>query len=184
MKKILFIASVLFLGFNGASFADEDMWVTLGYGYYIPEEGGKAPLGPVNLTIGGQVTDWVAIDFSIGYFWGFENKEKAGRIFTDIDSLPVRLHFMVQPSFDAGYFDILPYLGIGPAIAVNGTNFSNADFSYGFSAKAGLRFIENGFLFGIGAEYIYNHLDISYGGFKNKYNTSGISVGAEIGYAF
>ena len=66
MKKAL-IAVMFLMSFASYSYA-EDMWINLGYSYYLPEESSaKAPVGPVNLTIGGQVTDWVAIDFSIGY---------------------------------------------------------------------------------------------------------------------
>lgn len=188
MKKVLVIVMLCFsiAAFSKTSaFASEDMWISLGYNYYIPEKsGGKSPDGPVNMTIGGQITDWVALDFMIGYMWGLKEKDDLTKPATDIDSLPIRLHFMIHPWFDVNYFNIAPYIGIGPSIAVNGTDFANNNFSYGFSAKAGVRFEENGFLFGIGAEYIYNPLDVKSNGVTYKYNTSGFSVGGEIGFAF
>ncbi len=179
MKKALIVVMFL-MSFAGYSYA-EDMWINLGYSYYLPEESGaKAPMGPANLTIGGQVTDWVAIDFSIGYLWDLKPKQAD----TDINSMPIRLDFLIQPSFDTGMFDVLPYIGIGPQISANNTNYANNIFSYGFSAKAGVRFVENGFLFGIGAEYLYNPLEVEYNGIKNKYNASGIMFGGEIGVVF
>lgn len=187
MKKIFAVMLMcvsLIMASKLSAYASEDMWITAGYNYYIPEKsGGKSPDGPVNMTIGGQITDWVAIDFMIGYMWGLKEPANTNPV-TDIDSLPIRLHFMVHPWFDVSYFNIAPYIGVGPAVAVNGTDFANTNFSYGFSAKAGLRFEENGFLFGIGAEYIYNPIDIKYNGVTYKYNTSGFSVGGEIGFAF
>ncbi len=172
MKKALIVVMFL-MSFAGYSYAN-DMWINLGYSYYLPEESSaKAPLGPVNLTIGGQVTDWVAIDFSIGYLWDLKPHQAE----TDINIMPVRLNFLIQPCFDTGMFDVLPYIGIGPQISANNTDYANNIFSYGFSAKAGVRFIENGFLFGVGLEYLYN-------GLKNKYNASGIMFGGEIGVVF
>lgn len=180
MKKTI-IVLIFILSFAGYSKADDNFWINLGYSYYLPEESGaKAPTGPANLTIGGQVTDWVAIDFSIGYLWDLKTKNAD----TDINTMPIRLDFLIQPSFDTGMFDVLPYIGIGPQISANNTNYANNIFSYGFSAKAGVRFIENGVLFGIGAEYLYNPLEVNYNGVKNKYNASGIMFGGEVGIVF
>lgn len=179
MKKAVMIVISLML-FTGYSYAG-DMWINLGYSYYLPEESGaKAPTGPANLTIGGQVTDWVAIDFSIGYLWDLKPKKAD----TDIAIMPIRLDLLLQPRFATGMFDVLPYIGIGPQISANHTDYSNNIFSYGFSAKAGVRFVENGWLFGIGLEYLYNPIEVEYNGEKHKYNTSGIMFGGEVGVVF
>ena len=180
MKRILFILMFIF-SFTSFSFAEDDTWITLGYSYYLPEQSGsKAPAGPVNLTVGGQVMDWVAVDLTVGYLW--EKKKKNAT--TDINTMPVRLHFLLQPIFDTGMFEVLPYIGIGPHVAANNTDFANNIFSYGFSAKAGVRFMEDGLLFGIGVEYLYNHLEANHNGIKEKFNGSGVAFGAEIGTVF
>lgn len=179
MKKIVIIVMFL-LSFAYHSYAG-DLWINFGYSYYLPEENGaKAPTGPVNLTLGGQVTDWVAIDFSIGYLWDFKPKQND----TDISIMPIRLDLLVQPRFATGMFDVLPYIGIGPQVSANHTDYANNIFSYGFSAKAGVRFVENGLLFGLGIEYLYNPLEVEYNGDKHKYNASGIMFGGEIGVVF
>ena len=180
MKRILFILMFIF-SFTSFSFAEDDTWITLGYSYYLPEQSGsKAPAGPVNLTVGGQVMDWVAVDLTVGYLWDLKPKQAD----TDINSMPIRLDFLIQPSFDTGMFDVLPYLGIGPHVAANNTDFANNIFSYGFSAKVGVRFIEDGLLFGVGVEYLYNHVDADQNGVKERFNASGIAFGAEIGTVF
>ncbi len=180
MKKFLFIL-LFILSFSSISYADDNTWITVGYSYYLPEESGaKAPLGPVNLTVGGQVTDWFALDLTVGYLWDLFPKNAE----TDINSMPVRLHALLQPSFDTGMFDVLPYLGIGPHVAANNTNFANNIFSYGFSAKVGVRFKEDGLILGVGIEYLYNHLEADHNGVKAKFNGSGIAFGAEIGTVF
>ena len=142
MKKFLFLILFIF-SLSSLSYADDNTWITVGYSYYLPEEtGATAPLGPANLTVGGQIMDWVAM------------------------------------------FDVLPYLGIGPHVAANNTDFANNIFSYGFSAKVGVRFIEDGLLFGVGVEYLYNHVDADHNGVKERFNASGIAFGAEIGTVF
>lgn len=183
MKKIILCA--IFFLFSFISSYAGDMWINLGYNYYLPEKSGaSAPNGPANLTIGGQVTDWVAIDFSIGYLWDFKPDYSDSDIKTDINTMPIRLFFLVQPKIDTGMFDILPYIGIGPQISANNTDYTNNIFSYGFSAKAGVRFVENGFLFGIGIEYLYNPIEVKYNDEKYKYNASGVMFGGEIGVVF
>ncbi len=60
MKKALIVVMFL-MSFAGYSYAN-DMWINLGYSYYLPEESSaKAPLGPVNLTIGKLQTGWLLI---------------------------------------------------------------------------------------------------------------------------
>ena len=180
MKRILFILMFIF-SFASFSFAADDTWITIGYSYYLPEQSGsKAPAGPVNLTVGGQVMDWVAVDLTVGYLWDLKPKNST----TDINTMPVRLHALLQPIFDTGMFEVLPYIGIGPHVAANNTDFANNIFSYGFSAKAGVRFMEDGLLFGIGVEYLYNHLEANHNGIKEKFNGSGVAFGAEIGTVF
>ena len=46
--------------------------------------------------------------------------------------MPIRLDFLIQPKFDTGMFDVLPYIGIGPQISANNTDYANNIFSYGF----------------------------------------------------
>lgn len=180
MKKFLFLILFIF-SFSSFSFADDNTWITLGYSYYLPEESGaQAPLGPVNLTVGGQIMDWLAVDLTVGYLWDLKTKSAT----TTINTMPVRLNVLLQPRFDTGMFDVLPYIGIGPHVAANNTDFANNIFSYGFSAKVGVRFIENGLLFGLGVEYLYNHFDVDHGGIKEKFNGSGIAFGAELGTVF
>ena len=180
MKKFLFLILFIF-SFSSLSYADDNTWITVGYSYYLPEEtGATAPLGPANLTVGGQIMDWVAVDLTVGYLWDLKPKNAT----TDINTMPVRLHALLQPCFDTGMFDVLPYLGIGPHVAANNTDFANNIFSYGFSAKVGVRFIEDGLLFGVGVEYLYNHVDADHNGVKERFNASGIAFGAEIGTVF
>ena len=109
MKKTLVVIMFL-MSFASYSYA-EDMWINLGYSYFLPEESGAtAPMGPANLTIGGQVTDWVAIDFSIGYLWDLKPKQAD----TDINIMPIRLDFLIQTKFDTRMYEEQPYIGIGP----------------------------------------------------------------------
>ena len=62
---------------------------------------------------------------------------------------------MYQPNIDLDKVDLRPYAGIGPMFAINGTNFSNSNFSGGFAAKAGLRIVHKHHLYGIGLEYLF-----------------------------
>ena len=91
---------------------------------------------------------------------------------------------MYQPNIDLDKVDLRPYAGIGPMFAINGTNFSNSNFSGGFAAKAGLRIVHKHHLYRIGLEYLFNHAHIEHNGIKNNYNASGLAIGAEIGFTF
>lgn len=180
MKKIIFLLMFTF-SFSIYSYADDNTWITLGYSYYLPEESGaKAPLGPVSLIVGGQIMDWVAVDLGVSYLWDMKNKNSI----TDINTMTVKLHAVLQPKIETDMFYVLPYLGIGPQASANNTDYANNIFSYGFSTKIGVRFMEDGFILGVGAEYMYNPVEVKYNDTVHKYNGSGFLFGAEIGTVF
>lgn len=184
MKKILFLP--LFLIFSVATHAyATDVWVTAGYSYLLPtEKGSSAPYGPIDFKVGVQAVDWVAFDFAIGYYWKFKNPISDNRLDTTLDGLPVRADILLQKKLYFAYFTLLPYIGIGPAFYANGSNFANNEFSFGFSAKAGVRFADKGYIFGVGIEYLYNKVKISSGGNTYNYDASGVMFGGEVGFYF
>lgn len=205
MKKVIVYFMFLFvLLFANNSYA-RDAWITAGYSYFLPEEnmsGGSAtaPIGPITITLGGQLNDWIAMDFSIGYLWDYRASDSTYSVessvdedgntstttyYSDINMLPIRLDVLFQPIIATGMFDILPYIGIGPQITLSNTDFQNNIFSYGFSAKAGVRFSEGWLMIGIGMEYLYNTpIEATYRGQKYTYKGSGLMFGGEIGIAF
>lgn len=190
MKKYL-LPIILFV-FTGNAAAQEEekknlydhVWFSLGYNYFITEDAKGSPLGPANATVGVKLWRWLALDMSLGYVWKLDYNDTSEHKATDLDYFPIRAVLMYQPNIDLDKVDLRPYAGIGPMFAINGTNFSNSNFSCGFAAKAGLRIIHKHHLYGIGLEYLYNHAHIEHNGVKNNYNASGLAVGAEIGFTF
>lgn len=110
----------------GYSYA-EDIWITLGYSYFLPEQNKSseiAPIGPIDIKVGGQINDWLAVDFAIGYFWDYRpdgatystssSQDSNGNAtttydYTDINMMPMRLDLLLQPVIGTKMFDILPY---------------------------------------------------------------------------
>lgn len=189
MKKILLAVLFLFPLSIYAEEQDKDLrdrvWFSLGYSYYISEAAdNNDPLGPATATVGVKLWRWIALDMSLGYVWGLDYTENQDHRATDLDFFPVRAVLMYQPNIVLDKISLRPYAGIGPMFAINGTNYSNSNFSGGFSAKAGLRVIHKSHLYGIGLEYLYNHAEIEFNGIKNSYNGSGLAIGAEIGFTF
>ncbi len=181
MKKVVFFFFVIMIFSLNSYAANNNTWISAGYSYYLPEESGSiSPLGPVNLTVGGQIMNWIAMDLTIGYLWDLKPKDSI----TDINTMSVRYHVLMQPKIETEMFTILPYLGIGPQLSANNTDYANNIFSYGFSTKIGVRFMENGLMLGIGVEYLYNPIEVDYKGVTTRYNGSGFAFGAEIGTVF
>ena len=165
----------------------DQVWFSLGYSYFIAEEAKGNPLGPATATVGVQLWKWLVLDMSLGYVWSLDYDNADKHKGTDLDYFPVRAVLMYQPDIpikSVENFSLRPYAGIGPMFAINGTNFSNSNFSGGFSAKAGLRIRHKHHLYGIGLEYLFNHAHIDYNGTKSNYNASGLAIGAEIGFTF
>lgn len=203
MRKIIVSFMFLFMLLLANRLYAGDAWITLGYSYFLPEQNKSsevAPIGPIDFKIGGQITDWLAIDFAIGYFWDYgpENSEYSSSTsedddgntvttsdYTDINMMPIRLDLLLQPIIATKYFDVLPYIGIGPQISISNTDFQNNILSYGFSVKAGIRFSESFFVIGLGIEYLYNTpIEATYQGVNHTYNGSGIMFGGEVGIIF
>ena len=74
---------------------------------------------------------------SLGYVWKLDYNETKGHKAIDLDYFPVRAVLMYQPNIDLDKVDLRPYAGIGPMFAINGTNFSNSNFSGGLLQKLG-----------------------------------------------
>lgn len=167
--------------------ANDQVWFSLGYGYFVDEAASGIPLGPATATVGVQLWKWLVLDMSLGYVWALDYADTAEHKGTDLDYFPVRAVLMYQPDIpieSIDKFSLRPYVGIGPMFAINGTNFSNSNFSGGFATKAGLRIRHKNHLYGVGLEYLFNHAHIDYEGTKNNYNASGLGIGFEIGFTF
>ena len=186
MKKIIFLTALILFTTSTLGFAQQrrdKVWINIGYSYLLPESKSmKAPTGPVNFTVGGEPVKWFAIDFSLGYTWDMKikNGEYNNPYIDEVSTFNGRLNFLFQPSFDVQYFILRPYIGGGAVININSTNEASYIFTPGFSVKAGFRFTENGLLFGIGAEYIFNQFSRN-----NEFrDASGYLFGGEIGLMF
>lgn len=193
IKKLLIIISLIsvFVLTSSNGYAkEENGWVTVGYSYFLHEDNKyTGPLGPINITVGGQVSDYIAFDINLGYQWGMKGKNiPAGRTEkTEFSSYQGKFLFLIHPKINLITYDLVPYIGIGPMVGAGNFNYTSNELVFGFSAKGGLRFFAKGFLFGINVEYLYNHLDNvknPYDGSKSSFNGSGILFGAELGYAF
>ncbi len=181
MKRVIFLLCFIISLVNYSYAVNNNTWISIGYSYYLPEESGaQAPLGPVNLTVGGQIMNWVALDLSIGYLWDLI---PANNI-TDVNIMSVRLHALLQPKIETEMFTVLPYFGIGPHVSSNNTDYANNIFSYGFSSKVGVRLMEKGLILGVGVEYLYNPIQFDYKGITSNINCSGFAFGVELGTAF
>ena len=192
-KKLLimiFTVTILLLSNSKSHAAEEDIWITVGYNYFLHEDSNYgSPMGPASLTVGTQVSDYIAFDINLAYYWGMKGKYvvPGKSLKTELSSFQGKFLFLFHPKFDLITFDLAPYIGIGPMVGAGNFSYTSNEFVYGFSAKAGLRFIEKGFLFGINFEYLYNHIENiknPYDGSKSDFNASGFLFGAEIGYAF
>lgn len=184
MRKLIILVTTMILSTAAISFADDDnLWINVGYSYYLPESSSmKAPLGPVDFTVGGEPVDWFAIDLTLGYLWDMKvkNDKVPNAKIKELSTFSARLNFLFQPAIDVEYFVLRPYIGAGAVANMNATNTASNIFTPGFSVKAGFRFTENGLLFGIGAEYIFNQFR-----HNNEYvDGSGYLFGGEIGIMF
>lgn len=182
MKKIIFILCVPFILLStGKSYADSGAyysWLTVGYGYSQSVENSWSATGPVKLTIGGLLWEYVGMELSADTSWLDNGRNNFAW------SLDLKPYVLVQSTLGNRSNALIPYVGIAPVFSIAGVNYDNRDdvtgFDVGVATKGGLRVkLAGALMLGMGIEYVYHHNKL-----PHTRNMSQFNAIAEIGFSW
>lgn len=182
MKKLLFLLVLTSLVLysqnayarNGAYYS----WLTVGYGYSQSVGGSWSSYGPLKLTIGGLLWNYVGMELAADTSWDdIGNNNNSW-------TLDLKPYVLIQSTLGNRSNALIPYVGIAPVFSIAGIDYENkedtAGFDVGVAAKGGLRVrLIDALMLGVGIEYVYHHNDL-----PASRNMSQFNAMVEVGFSW